>query len=295
MIKDKGKVFFLVLLVFFSMASVFGTTLLENMRHYFLESRMEAAVVSTEGEFFGASRIAAEATFAAPAEAFLFAAQTLPYETNFQDLANWTFLNPDTNKWVFGTAATNGGQQALYISNDEGVSNAYNIGESSVAHAYVELAIPANAVEGELFFNWRGEGEYFSDYMNVWLVPTDYVITPGDAIVAGGQNVQIGGQFIERADYVNLTEILDLTSFAGQTIRLVFQWQNDGGVGTQPATAISALRFKVNECLSVQTFNLCEGQDYIGLHWEPRANEDAWQIAIETTDLAYASEQPHIS
>lgn len=286
MIKDKGKVFFLVLLIFFGMASVFGTTLLENMQHYFLESSLEATEGSNEGEVFGTSGIAAEAGFTAPSEAFLFAAQTLPYETNFQDLANWTFLNPDANKWVFGTAAGTAGQQALYISNDDGVTNGYNTGGSSVAHAYVELAIPANAVEGELFFNWRGEGEYFSDYMNVWLVPMDYVLTPGSTINAGGQNVQIGGQFIERAEYVNLTELLELTPFAGQTIRLVFQWQNDGSVGTQPAAAISKLRFKVNECLSVKSFNLCEGQDYIGLHWEPRANEDAWQIAIETTDLA---------
>ena len=48
------------------------------------------------------------------------------YSTNFESSCDWVFTNGDlTNQWLWGSATNNGGTKAMYISNDNGVSNAY--------------------------------------------------------------------------------------------------------------------------------------------------------------------------
>src|SRR5690606_36038504 len=64
----------------------------------------------------------------------------IPADMNFYDDfegdINWTFNNgTQTNKLVVGTATSNSPTHSLYISNDNGISNAYT-NTLSVVHAY---------------------------------------------------------------------------------------------------------------------------------------------------------------
>src|SRR5690606_39106693 len=110
---------------------------------------------------------------------------TLDYEEGFEGVHNWILSNgTQTNKWVVGEATNNGGTHALYISNDNGVSNSYSHTTSTV-HAYRDVQIPADADSVLLSFDWKSGGEgttFFYDYFRVWVVPTSFTPTPGTQI-----------------------------------------------------------------------------------------------------------------
>ena len=60
-----------------------------------------------------------------------------PFFDNFEgDTCSWTLLNgSSTNAWHWGTAAHNGNNHSIYISQDGGVSNTYNMGASTWVYA----------------------------------------------------------------------------------------------------------------------------------------------------------------
>jgi hypothetical protein len=41
-------------------------------------------------------------------------------------------------------------------------------------------------------FDWKAQGESSYDYLRVWLVPSNFMPTPGTRIVAGTGRVQVG-------------------------------------------------------------------------------------------------------
>ena len=64
---------------------------------------------------------------------------TLPYSTGFEDATDnalWQYANATTNQWCIGSAANNGGSNALYISNDGGTSNKYTNTKMTTSFAY---------------------------------------------------------------------------------------------------------------------------------------------------------------
>src|SRR5690554_4656071 len=70
----------------------------------------------------------------------------LDYEEDFEGAHNWILSNgTQTNKWVVGEATNNGGTHAMYISNDNGVTNGYSITSASTVHAYRDIQIPTDA------------------------------------------------------------------------------------------------------------------------------------------------------
>ena len=174
---------------------------------------------------------------------------TVPYIQNFST-GNDLQLNNGTqpNKWFYGSAVGNP-VNALYISNDNGVSNAYTISSSSVVQAYRDIIIPAGTTDAALAFDWKADGENSWDYLRVWLVPTSFVPTAGTQIAAGGGRIQVGGNFGQQTTWQNyLNTTLNLSSFAGQTMRLVFEWRNDGSGGTQPPVAIDNINLSIPTC-----------------------------------------------
>ncbi|WP_143874466.1 fibronectin type III domain-containing protein, partial [Nostoc linckia] len=153
------------------------------------------------------------------------------------------------NKWVVGTAVNNGGTQSLYITNDNGVSNAYTINTASVVQAYRDLAIPAGTSEVNLSFDWRAAGESSFDYIRVWLVPTTFNPTPGTQITAANSGgIQLGANYNQNPNWTTANYIINTAAFAGQNRRLVFEWRNDTSAGTQPPAAIDNVNLSVISC-----------------------------------------------
>ncbi|RZK12640.1 MAG: T9SS type A sorting domain-containing protein [Flavobacterium sp.] len=176
---------------------------------------------------------------------------TLPYSVDFEtEPNNWTLSNGNqVNKWVLGTAAHAGAENALYISNDNGVTNAYTH-TTSVVHAFRELEIPDGTTNVDLSFDWRGVGETCCDYIRVWVTPITFMPTTGTQIVAANGK-QIGGNFNASNSFNTYNNVVDLSAYAGQTVRLVFEWRNDGGGGTAPAGAIDNVSISVTSCSPV--------------------------------------------
>lgn len=174
---------------------------------------------------------------------------TLPYSDNL-NTNNFTLINgAQTNKWAYGSAIGNPAN-ALYISSDNGVTNAYNNGVASVVQAYREIIVPNGTTNASLSFDWRGTGESCCDYLRVWLVPVTFTPTAGTQIATGGGNIQVGSNFNQQATWTTFTNnSVNLSSFAGTTMRLVFEWRNDGSIGTNPPAAIDNVSLTVPTCL----------------------------------------------
>lgn len=177
---------------------------------------------------------------------------TMPYSQPFNGPLDFTLLNgTQTNKWVLGSAEGNP-PNSIYISNDNGTTNTYTITASSVVHAYRDIIVPAGttaATPATLFFDWKAMGESTYDWIKVWMVPATFVPTPGTQITAGSGRIQIGNLFNQKDTwqfYMNTN--VNVSSFAGSTMRLVFEWRNDGSGGTQPPGAIDNVNISIPTC-----------------------------------------------
>lgn len=169
---------------------------------------------------------------------------TLPYTEPFNSATNWTLVNQNQeNQWFIG-AATGNPANSLYISNDSGLSNAYTTGTASVSHAFRDITLSSPASSFIFNFDWKMKGEGSTtkyDYFRVWVVPISFFPTAGTQIIAASGGQQIGGTFNDPSatTVVWHNESFQIpTTFAGSTVRLVFEWRNDASGGSQPPAAI---------------------------------------------------------
>jgi large repetitive protein len=177
----------------------------------------------------------------------------LEYNQDFELPANGFARNnaSQANKWVAGTAASNGGTTGMYISNNGGTTNTYDIEVASVTHIYRDLQIPAlgsaTAQEIGVTFDWRSLGEGGNDYLRVWMVPATFTPTPGTQITAssGGQQVATLNQ---NGAWTTSSFTINSTAYAGQARRLVFEWRNNATGGQQPPAAIDNINVQVITC-----------------------------------------------
>ncbi len=161
---------------------------------------------------------------------------SLPYSDDFST-NNFIFIGTQTNKWAYGSAVGNPGS-SIYVSNNNGTSNAYT-NNLSVAHAYRDIAIPSGATIAQFSFNWLGNAESCCDYTRIWLVPTSFIPSAGSQITPGSGRIQVAGNFNLQTTWQTYNNnSLDVSSFANTTMRLVFEWRNDGSIGNNPPGAI---------------------------------------------------------
>ncbi len=176
----------------------------------------------------------------------------MDYTQNFDVGPHGWALNNGTqvNKWAVGTATSNSASSSLYITEDNGTTNTYNINAGSVVQAYRDIQMPASLDQLELSFDWKNNGENNVDYFRVWLVPTDYVLNPGTQITANTAQgrIQIGGNFMQNTDWTTYSNVIQASTFAGTVKRLVFEWRNNTATGAQSPAAIDNINFRVVPC-----------------------------------------------
>ncbi|UMQ44153.1 fibronectin type III domain-containing protein [Chryseobacterium sp. Y16C] len=171
----------------------------------------------------------------------------LPYIQSFEAANDLGLLNgTQANKWFYGSATGNTGK-SIYISNDNGVTNAYTISSAaSTVQAYRDIQIPAGTSLATFSFDWKAQGESIYDYLRVWLVPSNFMPTPGTQITTGAGRVQVGQYNLNGTTWQSYSNAnLNLTSFAGSVMRLVFEWRNDGTGGAQPPAAVDNIVLRV--------------------------------------------------
>ncbi|WP_322971142.1 fibronectin type III domain-containing protein [Faecalibacter sp. LW9] len=185
-----------------------------------------------------------------------------PYVDNF-DEAQWVFINgTQTNKFYVGTPETANGvtyaDNKLFVS-ENGTTNTYATSASSV-YAYRDITLPTDLTNAKISFDWiyKGEGGTGSgtpyDYGRFYIVPTSVLPTAGtnlgfleeipNAIYSLRNNTvpvdrrnyllynpsaSYEGAFEEIAHHYN-DQVIDLSEFAGQTVRMVFFFRNDSGI-----------------------------------------------------------------
>ena len=153
----------------------------------------------------------------------------------------WQMDNGD-NGWFIGAAAhAAGSERGLYISNNNGTTNAYSTNASSVSYASKLFAFD----EGEytLSYDWRCYGEGTTtpyDYLRVFVVPATTALVANDGS-SYSSNIPDGS--IYASEPMNLsTEWQSVTATvtveAAGNYNVVFYWHNDNSVGTNPPAAI---------------------------------------------------------
>jgi hypothetical protein len=157
------------------------------------------------------------------------APQTVPYVQDFENATSEILLTgSNANAFFIGNATQNGGSKALYISNDNGVSNAYSNNTTSTAWASVEVDL-TTATYVDLVFDWKAIGESSYDYGEVY-------------INTGGSDIRISGVKEFQGSDVFQTKRLSLSSYTGQVVVIKFKWYNDGSFGSNPPLAIDNLK-----------------------------------------------------
>ena len=225
---------------------------------------------------------------------------TLPYAYGFEDdaeNANWVLENgSQTNKWYIGTASNHGGENGLYISNDEGVTNAYS-NVTTYVYAYRPIRIDRTS-DYEVSFDWRAYGYSTYDLLRAFLVPTSVTLTAGNA---NGMTTYTNTTPTGWIDIANPTGKLNVASgwqhsektmsIDSGSYNLVFFWKNYTYTsGSQPPATVDNISIARLACPAVGNIavnNITETSAEIT--WNERGDATEWDIVL--SDAALTAQQ----
>ena len=185
----------------------------------------------------------------------------LPFVCDFEsssEAANWGFEN-DTcaNQWVIGDAAnhTASGNSALYISNDNGVSNHYTFTAPATVFAVRDILMDNSYDYYTLTYDYKGMGQGTTDYLRLYLGMTGVSMVQGNATgtvpsIPGAAQLSINGSAYQsgQADWSHVNLYLDKETWGNRVLRLYFMWRNDASSGLNPAAAIDKIVVKGDNC-----------------------------------------------
>lgn len=201
---------------------------------------------------------------------------SFPYTTGFeteQD-ANWNFVN-GSNGWFIGSAVNNGGSNAMYISNDNGTTNAYSNGNASDSYAYRYFQFDAG--EYTYSFDWRSVGENNWDYLYFYLAPTSSDFS-GTSVSTSGWT-DLAGRMQSQSSWQTKTGTFTITETGLYPV--VFYWRNDGSGGSNPPAAIDNIAITALTCPAVTNIVLDSAeQDALTFHWTSLGTETSWEVTV---------------
>ena len=168
---------------------------------------------------------------------------------NFENgSTDWVLVNgTQASKWVVSNNATPGfSGNCIYITSSSTApyTHTYNTITSTYSYFYKDVAIPAGTKTLWLVFDYICNGQLAvgqfgpeaKDALRIWARST------GETIVAGQQlspviiSPSVG--YYNQSTWKKEARYLDVTGFAGSTMRIVFQWFNDASFGIQPPAAL---------------------------------------------------------
>ncbi|MBR5983285.1 MAG: fibronectin type III domain-containing protein [Bacteroidales bacterium] len=235
----------------------------------------------------------------------------IPYTCNFEDdedIQNWLLGNGDqTNKWYIGEGANNGGENGLYISNDNGENNTYDYSMGSYVYASRDIQIDEPSYY-QINFDWRAYGfNYFGlyeiDLLRAFLISS--TLTPN--LEGGNSNGMLdaqlsslnetpegwidvsekGGPLLNESEWQNSSTEVNLEP---GNYKLVFYWQNFG-IGEEygaknPPAAIDNISIRRITCLSVNNMRVADvTSNSASISWEERGESTSWEIVVSTEIL----------
>ena len=177
----------------------------------------------------------------------------LPYEDGFEDGLNWVLINGDlTNQWVLSEAVNNGGTHSLYISNDNGTSNAYTNNSAALVYATKTFNF-AEAGTYAVNFDWRANGESSYDLLCVALVPDGTLIEASSSVSGQWTVLPTGWTALHEGVKLNLQSSWQHSSYELNIenegiYKIVMVWRNDGSTGTTPPAAVDNFSIELLLC-----------------------------------------------
>ncbi|MCB5247094.1 MAG: S8 family serine peptidase [Candidatus Cloacimonetes bacterium] len=210
----------------------------------------------------------------------------------------WTAVNgTQTNKWILGTATYSSASHSMYVSNDNGTSNAYTQNSSSVVHVYHDVDFASGVDEFILQFAFKGNGQVVSgsvyDGMDVYLLPTSVTPVAGTDLYTNYSSYFLGSLAGE-ASWITVSASLG-SSYAGTSQRLTFQWFNNQNQGTQPPAAIDEIQIYYSEevlPIELSSFTAAISADnYVNLTWVTQTEtgvQGFYVLRNDSDDLATA-------
>lgn len=220
----------------------------------------------------------------------------VPFTIDFETTSGFQFANnPAGNAWAIGDATNNttAGQNAMYVSNDNGVTNGYNDASSAVVWAYRDIYFTPSTTDYILSFDWKGMGETGYDYMNV------YIGSPVIPIPATSSsiNVPAGATTLftnigMQNSWQTVNDTLDAATYSATTKRIFFAWRNDGSDGDQPAIAVDNISITpviLTVCetptnLQVPSATITDQSALVT--WTPGGTETSWMIEYKLETAA---------
>ena len=197
-----------------------------------------------------------------PVNLFIPIVNTIPYAENFDDvlgITEWTVSAPNSayasslNKWCHGTVANNTTDEAgnlttggaFYVSSDNGATNEYNGNTPTVSTLSTFLTF-GDDISWNLSFDWKGLGEYYYDYMQVYLLPL------GESLPINiNSSYRIGQSKYQQSSEWTSESIILGQEYANGVYQLVFLWYNDNMTATNPALAVDNISVLVRSCFEI--------------------------------------------
>jgi hypothetical protein len=223
----------------------------------------------------------------------------LPYTCDFEDVDernSWSISNGGaTNKWFIGTAvsATPITGNSLYISNDNGVSNAYTL--TTVSTVVASRLIEFDGSGGyTLTFDSRLGGESSFDYIKVYVVDQDTNFVGTSSVPYYGTTAYSTGVVLfngANAYFNNVSNPTTVNSHsvvvpyqgeAGTVRKLMFVWKNDGSGGTTPPAAIDNISITPITCAAPTLTISNISQTSADANWTSTASDNGWWLYYKT-------------
>ncbi|MDR2010952.1 MAG: fibronectin type III domain-containing protein, partial [Bacteroidales bacterium] len=229
-------------------------------------------------------------------------AASIPYAQDFEtssENSNWILLNGNqTNKWYIASiagASSDYGTKGLYISNNNGYANGYDISATSYVYAYRTLNFD-EATNYRIKFDWRSYGQSNSDIVRAFLVPESVNLQYGQANGMTGTTNTVPNGWIALSSslsgqnswqtFENEFTIDGEENLTG-SYNLVFFWKNDNTTGTQPPASIDNISVvKIEECfvpinLSADNIN----HNSAGISWQLLGAASSTNIIVSTVAI----------
>jgi hypothetical protein len=159
----------------------------------------------------------------------------------------WVVVNGvQSNRWFVGATGASGSGFGAYISNNNGVSNAYTTTAASAVHFYRDIVIPPYTNTVNISFAIRTTGENIFDYIRVYNTATNF--TPVAGSIYTGQLAEYSVLTGYNTQTVSFTPTLSTSS---QSRRIIFSWRNDTSAGAQPPASIDNISITYNPLLEI--------------------------------------------
>ncbi|MBO5843435.1 MAG: fibronectin type III domain-containing protein, partial [Bacteroidales bacterium] len=211
-----------------------------------------------------------------------------PYYQTFEDLednpAFFEFRNEYVNEWYVGTATGVPSDEeetttSLYISNDQGVSNAYSVSDGSYASAIMPVTFGESS-EYILSFDYKliGEISYGSQYDYFMLFMCDAGVNiPSNGQPQGEGVTVLMNKTTDVPAWTNAS--ISLSNVSNTTKQIVFYWRNDSYGGSNPPIAIDNISIEGVDCASPTNLaSTTITANEATLSWQENGSATSWTI-----------------